>query len=378
LLDDLLLGDGPDPEWMVRYAENPALLGDEQRQAVEAYLASSPRARDELAVLRRFEARAMRPAPRETGRAPAPRRRWRRGLRIAIPLAIAAGAVLAVLWARIGDESRRGAEPGTPQERIARAPEVPDAPIAEAPRPPELPTARAPESPREPRAAPEAPPREGAPQPSEPAAPPQDAPIYVALLEADYAPPWDLDARPRTANVVRGDDDAPELVALAPEHVARTLSARPVLLWHLSRVPSSGGWQLVVTDPEAIDPLVQEELPRPERAGVQRVELERELAPGVEYQWSVLWRPDPGNPASDVVAQGFVRRVEAPAELRAELAARPEHERAAIYARAGLWYDALAELDRVHRRFPGEPEPGRMLARMLASAGLPQLELAGW
>lgn len=383
LLDDLLLGDGPDPEWMARYADDPASLGDVERREVEAYLASSARARDELAVLRGFDGRASeRPAAREPGRAPAPRRRMQRALRIAIPIAVAAAAVLAVFWGRIGTPPQTGPEP----ERIARAPEIappapPRAPAPAAPPMREVPEPeRPPAPPSEPREAsevPPAPPVPPQPAPGEAPAPP-DEPIYVALLEADYATPWDLEARPRPANVVRGASDAPELVALAPEHVARTVSARPLLLWHASRIPAHGEWQLVVTDPDAIDPLVQRALARPARAGVQRVELERDLAPGVEYQWSVLWRPDPANPASDLVAAGSVRRVELSEALRAELAARPESERAALYARAGFWYDALSELDRAHRRFPAAPEPAQMLARMLARAGLASLDLSSW
>jgi hypothetical protein len=372
LLDELLLGEAPDPQLMARYADDPAALSAVERSEIESYLASSPRARDELQVLRGFDARAV---ARAEARAASGARSWfRRGLRLAVPLAVAAAALVALLvgqpWKRTGP----GAGPGAPPQQVARAPEpVPPEPVAPAPAPQE-PTR--PAEPEPTRAAP-APVTPEPPQ-SQPAPSAVEEPVYVALLEPEYAPPWDLESRTRVASEVRGAGDLPSLHALAPAHVAQTLAARPTLLWHLSSVPDTGEWRLVIADPQAIDPLVSRLLPRPARPGVQRVELDADLAPGVEYQWSIVWRRDPGNPASDVIAQGWVRRVSAPAGLHAELVSRPAHEHAALYAREGLWYDALAELDRVHRRFPDEPGPRQALSALLADADLGELELAEW
>jgi hypothetical protein len=200
----------------------------------------------------------------------------------------------------------------------------------------------------------------------------------VALAEAEYVPPWDLEPRERMPGEVRGEGTAPVLTGLAPDHVAQTAAARPLLLWHASRVPDTGEWLLYVADSEAIDPLIQRPLPRPERAGVQRIELDVDLEPGREYQWSVAWRPDPRNPAADVLAQGWVRRIPVSDELRVQLASVPENEHAALYARAGFWYDAVAEVDLAHRRFPAEDGPRRALARLLASAELGELDLSQW
>lgn len=381
LIDELLLGEGPDPHLMARYADDPGALTPHERAEIEAYLARSPRARDELRVLQRFDVRAPE-RPRALRSAPAPRGRFlRRGLRVALPLAVAAAAVVAVV---LGGPWRERAGPQEAAPQIARAPGIPSpepppsAVPAEPPRPqPPAPQA-APETPAPARAEPTPPP---APEPVErpgPVEPTPQEPVYVALLEPEYAPPWDLEARTRVASEVRGAEDLPRLLALAPEHVARTSAARPTLLWYVSSLPPGGEWQLVLADPQAIDPLIRRSLPAPQRAGVQRIELDADLAPGVEYEWSIVWRRDPRNPASDVIGQGWLRRVELPAGLQAELGARPAYEHAALYARAGFWYDALAELDRAHRQFPGETGPRRALAVLLAGIGLPELELTGW
>jgi hypothetical protein len=373
LLDDLLLGDAPDPEWIVRYVDDPDRLGAEERAAVESYLASSPRARDEVAVLRRFAATAS--GPRALRRAPPVRRR---ALRVALPLAAAAAAIVAALLLATGRRGPPGTEPDT---QIARVPESPVVPPPHAPEPPPAPVpevpAPAPQASPVTPAPPEPSPRAPAPERVAPA-PPPDEPIYVALAEAEYVPPWDLEPRERMPGEVRGEGRAPVLTGLAPDHVAQTSAARPLLLWHASRIPETGDWILYVADSEAIDPLIQRSLPRPERAGVQYIELDADLEPGREYQWSVAWRPDPRNPAADVLAQGWVRRIPVSDELRVQLASRPAAEHAALYARAGLWYDALAEVDLVHRRFPAEDGPRRALAQLLASAGLGELDLSQW
>ena len=55
--------------------------------------------------------------------------------------------------------------------------------------------------------------------------------------------------------------------------------------------------------------------------------------------------PDPRNRSKDLVASGYVKRVEAPADLTAQIEkATAPADRAAIYAQAGFWYDALQSI----------------------------------
>ena len=69
LLDDLLLGEGPDPELLVRYASDPDALSTDEREALERQLAQSPALADELRVLRGFD-----PTASATQREPGARR----------------------------------------------------------------------------------------------------------------------------------------------------------------------------------------------------------------------------------------------------------------------------------------------------------------
>ncbi len=55
LFADVLSEGAPDPELLVRYADDPSVLSPEERQMVERRLAESPQVRDQLNVLKRFD-----------------------------------------------------------------------------------------------------------------------------------------------------------------------------------------------------------------------------------------------------------------------------------------------------------------------------------
>ena len=398
LVEEVLTGGAPDPELLARYAEDPAGLDPAERSEIESQLASSPRARAALRALERFDpALFAAPAPETPARSaePGPLARLREwlGSRLAAPVWIPAAAAAALLLALlIGRQG--GVEAPAPAPQLARAPleePVADAPVAPAPASggeasgaadaPPADEPGLPERPRAPESPATAPGPSTDPAPEAPAepdpAPATAAPIYVAMLEPRYDTPFDLDPRERRTSYVRGAAGPGRLVALAPEHVARTADPAPLLLWWVER-PQAGEWWLTVADPQAFEPLLRVRVPAPARAGVQRASLADrgvELEPGVDYQWSIAHRVDPDDPSLDVVAQAWIRRVPVPADA----AAAPPHERAAALASAGLWYDSLAEIDARHRARPGAAAPVAALRRMLESAGLADLDPgAGW
>src|SRR5207247_438581 len=68
------------------------------------------------------------------------------------------------------------------------------------------------------------------------------------------------------------------------------------------------------------------------------------LTPGVEYQWVVALVTDPENRSSDLVASGVIKRVEPTADLKGKITNAAPASLAAVYAEAGIWYDALSVL----------------------------------
>jgi hypothetical protein len=139
---------------------------------------------------------------------------------------------------------------------------------------------------------------------------------------------------------VRGiRDAAPVLYTLVPDHTGQTVSAQPSLFWYMGgELPGNPSVVFTLIDDDHIDPLVEAELPKPSHAGIQQIDLSRHgvhLESGTEYEWSVALVVDAARRSNDVVAVGWIDRVEPPTTLGANPDARG-------FAAHGLWYDALA------------------------------------
>lgn len=394
LLADVLRGESIEPELLLRYADDPASLRAEERERVEAGLRESPRLRDQLRVLRGFDLAAAVgepvavPAPRPEPRRPSLFARLAELLRgrvgmVLVPLG--AAAVLALVLLRQGEAPLLTPTPGSappgpvarvepPEERVTPAPVPQTPPPAPAPRVTREPEPRA--EPARPKPAPSAVARAPEPPPSPAAeeAPPAQELDYVAMAEPVYTKPFgavDLDA---SQTYVRAPSAGISLYALVPAHVARTISPAPVLYWSLSALPPGGTTVLLtIASDDASQPLLEKTLPTPTSAGVQRTALAdfgAQLPVGTALRWSIAVRLDPENPSKDVLASGGIERIAEPADLAAKLAAAKPLDRASVYAAAGIWYEALAELEGVVRTAPGQASPRKHLRAMLENAGV--------
>jgi hypothetical protein len=191
----------------------------------------------------------------------------------------------------------------------------------------------------------------------------------VAAQQADdvpeYVPPARGAPSGRVGGGTRGLNPLP-LAALSPSHTGLTISPQPVLYYF---APSAAKPRLTlrpVSDP-ASPPLVEQELPLPRGAGIQRLELKSlgvTLTPGVEYRWTVSMAGEARE------ATGTIQRIEPSAELSRKLSATSGRSRYAMLARAGLWYDALDEVSRAVEAAPNNPLPAKHRAALLEQIGL--------
>ena len=137
----------------------------------------------------------------------------------------------------------------------------------------------------------------------------------------------------------------PALYALAPEHVGRTLSIQPGLCWYLSAdAPPGSVIELTLIDEDAIEPLLDVTLPSAHTAGIHCAELRDygvALERGPEYAWSVALVVNPERRSLDVIATGWIERVDAPVALIHGLERSSFEDATALYAGASLWYDAI-------------------------------------
>jgi hypothetical protein len=164
------------------------------------------------------------------------------------------------------------------------------------------------------------------------------------------------------------------LFVLAPNHIAVTTQAHPSLFWFQSK-PAKAKFELTVVEPKNPKPLISLASPDADKAGIHRIKLSRykvELQPNVAYEWSVAIIPDPDNRSRDVIAKGVIKRTKSPPELGINLEKANDVERAAAYAAAGIWYDALDAISNAIEANPSDASLREARASLLKQVGLSQ------
>jgi len=166
----------------------------------------------------------------------------------------------------------------------------------------------------------------------------------------------------------------PVLFVVTPDHVGRTTSAQPSLFWYIDQVPATvPRIEFTLLDEDGVEPLVDTTLETPKHGGIHRIRLADygvKLTPGSEYEWSVALVLDPNERSKDIVATGWIDRVEPSQELESRLEAAGSDGIPAVYADEGVWYDAVAGLsDQIDRR-PDDARLRQQRADLLRQVGL--------
>lgn len=141
-------------------------------------------------------------------------------------------------------------------------------------------------------------------------------------------------------------DTAVALDVLAPDEIGMTTQEQPSLFWFFQSKQTDARFELTLLEENKVKPIVKVNLDG-SKAGIQRLRLSDhggKLVPGVEYQWVVALVNDPDNRSKDQVASGVIKRVEPSPELKQKLKSTTPSALPAVYAEAGMWYDALSAL----------------------------------
>ena len=165
------------------------------------------------------------------------------------------------------------------------------------------------------------------------------------------------------------------LSVLAPDHKALTATEQPSLYWYISG-DTSLPVEIAVSDPNATEPLLEKTIPGPVTRGVHQINLADygvKLAPNVAYRWSVTVVPDANRRSRDILSSGIVERVAPPSELTVKVTSARKEQLPAIYAEAGLWYDALAAMSALVAGAPTDASLRQQRAALLAQVGLPEI-----
>jgi len=204
-----------------------------------------------------------------------------------------------------------------------------------------------------------------------------------ALSPSAKAPPSKLLYKPpaaagnipaRVSGGARGEAVDAVLIALVPNHVALTTQAQPSLFWFQSK-PAKAKFEVTVVEPKKPKPLLSLAAPEADKPGIHRVKLAKykvELQPDVTYEWSVAIVPDAENRSKDVIAKGVLKRISPPGDLATRVEKADDLERAAIYAEAGIWYDAFEAVSNAIDAHPDDASLRAQRASLLRQVGLPE------
>ena len=188
-----------------------------------------------------------------------------------------------------------------------------------------------------------------------------------------YRPPLRGAPSGRVAGGTRGfGEQIPQLCALVPEHVGLTVNEQPRLYYFLSG-PSVLPLEFTLSERQAVFPLVETRIPPPQSAGIHEIELAeygKRLKTGIQYRWFIALVPDTEHRSKDILASGAIELISASEALKLKLKQTNYVEAAYVYAEAGFWYDALADISEAITEDQGNRDLVRQRASLLEQVGL--------
>ena len=189
----------------------------------------------------------------------------------------------------------------------------------------------------------------------------------------EYKPPMRGAPASRVGGGTRGiGDDAPRVIVLSPDHTGLTVSEQPSLYYFVSR-PARAKLEVTVINDQAVQPLLERDLPAPTSPGIHRLSLKDyniNLKPGIEYRWFVGLVVDEKQRSNDVIASGTIQRVEASDKVKGVAAGAPRY---LVLASEGIWYDTIDELSRAIDASPGDASLRRSRTALLEQVGLEEI-----
>ncbi len=194
-------------------------------------------------------------------------------------------------------------------------------------------------------------------------------------VKATYRPPSVGAPGGRIGGGTRGDNQTFLLSVLAPDHTGLTSRTQPIFYWFLNK-PITTGIVFTLRDNEEIKPLVEAELRAPFEPGIHHVKLGDfgvQLQSGKAYRWYVSLVVDPERRSKDVLAGGFVERVDLPAAAVSSLERAESSDRGRVYAENGYWYDAIATLSEQIEAAPPDTALRVQRALLLQQVGLSEI-----
>jgi hypothetical protein len=173
-----------------------------------------------------------------------------------------------------------------------------------------------------------------------------------ALEKSDavtYKPPLRGAPLTREGGGTRGIGNTLAVNVLAPGETGLTTQEKPTIYWFASQ-PVDKPVEITITSTESLQdaatPVFEITLQPPLAKGIHAFRLADHniaLKPGVEYQWFVAVVRNPAQRSNDVLAGGTIKRV-TDSPVQAQVKQASPAQLPALYAEAGIWYDAIDQL----------------------------------
>ncbi len=188
--------------------------------------------------------------------------------------------------------------------------------------------------------------------------------------------------------------DLVTLLIPAKDYIGQTTSGHPTFFWYLSQ-PVSVPIQFTLVEPGVSEPVFKTQIdsPQPGMIKLQVPKDRPDLVTGRIYKWSVSVLCKERRPSDNVYLQSWIERVPITQALSQQLNSATSTSnsptktlrdlrfaaalryRASIYARSGLWYDALADLSTAQTLNPNEQSLKEDFLSLLDQVGLTEVAL---
>jgi Domain of Unknown Function (DUF928) len=190
-----------------------------------------------------------------------------------------------------------------------------------------------------------------------------------------YKPPLRGAPLTRVGGGTRGVGNVLAVNVLAPGDTGYTTQEKPTIYWFASQ-PIDKPVEITITSTaslqDAATPVFEITLQPPIAKGIHAFRLADHgiaLKPDVEYQWFVAVVSNPARRSNDVLAGGTIKRV-TDSPVQAQLKQASPAQAAALYAEAGIWYDAIDQLSRQISADQSNRELRERRAALLEQVGL--------
>lgn len=163
----------------------------------------------------------------------------------------------------------------------------------------------------------------------------------------NYRPPKRGAPVVRIGGGTRGaDSESIDLVVISPNHTGNTVKEQPNLYWYVSKDIKSKVEVTLISD-DRDEPVLERFISTPVVAGINvinLVDMGVKLKQNREYRWFVSIVSNSSQRSNDIVASGAIQRISPDNGLVDSISEVSNINRARIYAKEGIWYDAIDAL----------------------------------